>query len=142
MIIPDANLLIYAHNEVSKDHARAKAWWQDCVSKPEIIGLSWLVLIAFIRVSTNRKAFEEPISVQEATDLVRAWLELPQVQILHPGPLHSEILFNSLNELGTGGNNTSDAHLAAIALEHQAVLYSADTGFSRFSGLRWKNPLK
>jgi toxin-antitoxin system PIN domain toxin len=142
MIIPDANLLIYAHNEAAKDYVRAKAWWQDCVSKPEIIGLSWLVLIAFIRVSTNRKAFEEPISVQEATDLVRTWLELPQVRILNPSPLHAEILFNYLNELGAGGNNTPDAHLAAIAQEHQAVLYSADAGFARFSGLRWKNPLK
>jgi uncharacterized protein len=142
MIIPDANLLIYAHNEGAKNHARAKAWWEDCVSKPETIGLAWLVLIAFVRVSTNRKAFEEPISVQEATDLVRIWLELPQVQILNPGHSHAQILFTYLNELGAGGNNTPDAHLAAIALEHHAVLYSADAGFSRFSGLRWKNPLK
>jgi toxin-antitoxin system PIN domain toxin len=142
MIIPDANLLIYAHNEAAKDHERAKAWWQDSLAKPEIVGLSWLVLIAFVRVSTNRKAFKEPISVQEATDLVDSWLALPRVQMLQPGHSHAEILFGYLNELGTGGNITSDAHLAALAVEHQATIYTADSDFARFSGLRWKNPLK
>ena len=106
------------------------------------MGLSWSVLIAFVRVSTNRKAFEEPLSVKEATGLVRDWLEMPQVQLLHPGPPHTETLFDYLNELGTAGNLTSDAHLAALAREYQATIHSADTDFARFSGLRWKNPLK
>ncbi len=142
MIIPDANLLIYAHNDAAKDHAKAKAWWEDCLSKPETVGLSWSVLIAFVRVSTNRKAFEEPLSVKDATDMVRGWLEMPQVQLLHAGPAHPEILFGYLNELGTAGNLTSDAHLAALAREYQAIIHSADADFARFSGLRWKNPLK
>lgn len=142
MIIPDANLIIYAFNTKAKYHLQARDWWEERLSSSEAIGLPWMVSLAFIRVMTNRKIFDEPMSVEEAIQWVRSWLALPQVQILHPGRLHAEILFGHLTDLGTGGDNTPDAHLAAIAQEHQALLYSADAGFARFSGLRWKNPLK
>ena len=141
MILPDVNLLIYAYDARTARHQAAKAWWKHLMEGSEPVALPWVVLLGFLRITTHRKIFDNPLTAQEACRIVRSWLERPQVSILHPGNRHAEILFGLLGELGTAANLTTDAHLAALAIEFQAELHSADTDFARFSGLRWSNPI-
>jgi len=103
--------------------------------------LCWSVLLGFLRVSTHPRVFSEPLSVSSACNEVSAWLAQPQVVILEPGDRHAAILFDLLQQVGTGGNLTTDAHLAALAIEHRCELLSTDRDFSRFHGLHWTNPL-
>lgn len=109
---------------------------------PRPIGLAWVAVLGFIRISTHRRASPNPIVPTEATRRVSTWLANPRVQIISPGEGHAEILFRLLEELGTAGNLTTDAHLAALAIEYRAEIASTDTDFARFKGLRWFNPLK
>ena len=141
MILPGVNLLIYAHDSGSRWHSAAKAWWENCLSGTETVGLPWAVSLGFIRLITNPRIFERPLPVESAIRRVRSWLERPQVQILQPGPRHADLVFSLLIQLGTAASMTTDAHLAALAQEHQASLHTADTDFARFPGLRWMNPL-
>ena len=141
MIVPDVNLLLYAYNKDSRFHDRAKRWLTECLSGSETVGLSWIVIIGFIRVATSSRVFANPLKVSEAVGSVKAWLARPQVQLLDPGVRHAGLLFGFLTELGTGGNLTSDAHLAALTVEYQAVLHTTDLDFARFSGVRWTNPI-
>lgn len=142
MIVPDANLLIYSVDSKSVFHERARMWLQGAITGPEPVGLAWGVLVAFIRVTTRPGVIPEPIRVPEAFDLVAEWLSHPPVRLLEPGPRHFDLLRELLVQAGTGGNLTSDAHLAAIAMEHGAEVYSSDGDFARFAGLRWRNPLQ
>jgi uncharacterized protein len=107
----------------------------------ETIGLPWTVLLAFLRLTTRPGLFSNPIPIDNAFDLIDAWLEQPLVTIVDPGPRHRTILRGLLSNVGTGGNLTSDAHLAALALEHRAELCSSDQDFLRFPGLKSRNPL-
>jgi toxin-antitoxin system PIN domain toxin len=141
MILPDVNLLLHAYDRESPFHPAARAWWEDALSGTRPVGLTWVALLGFLRISTHRHIFEKPLSVAVACAHTRAWLTGPYVSILHPGERHAEILFGLLEALGTGGNLTTDAHLAALAIEHQADLHSTDADFKRFAGLRWVNPL-
>lgn len=141
MTLCDVNLLIYAYDESSPHHARAKEWLEERLSGVETFGLAWVVLLAFVRLVTSPRLFELPYEPGEALDLVDAWLAQPCATVLHPGSRHAELLRELLTPLGTAGNLTTDAHLAALALEHRAELCSADADFSRFPGLRWSNPL-
>lgn len=111
------------------------------MADPSPVGLAWVVILGFIRISTHRSILENPLSVEKACDHSRSWLARPQVTALHPGDRHAEILFDLLEDLGTAGNLTTDAHLAALAIEYQVVLHTTDADFARFSGLRWRNPL-
>ena len=140
MIAPDVNLLVYAFDQLSPFHEPAKAWLETVLSGTESVGLAWNVLIGFLRISTN-PALRKPLTIEQALDLVALWLAQPNVVIIEPGPRHLEQLRDLLIPVGTGRNLSSDAHLAAIALEHGAEVYSADTDFDRFPGLRWHNPL-
>ena len=140
MIAPDVNLLVYAFDQLSPFHEPAKAWLETVLSGTESVGLAWNVLIGFLRISTN-PALRKPLTIEQALDLVALWLAQPNVVIIEPGPRHLELLRDLLIPVGTGRNLSSDAHLAAIALEHGAEVYSADTDFDRFPGLRWHNPL-
>jgi toxin-antitoxin system PIN domain toxin len=139
--VADANLLLYAVDESSPHHGSARRWLEESLSGSETFALSWSVLLAFIRLATNPRVFESPLSLEEALDLVDSWIDQPNVTVLHPTDRHSALLRELLVPLGTGGNLTSDAHLAALAVEHGAELYSADADFSRFPRLRWVNPL-
>lgn len=141
MILPDVNLLVHAYNVESPRHAAARAWWERALNSTAPVALTWAVLLAFIRLTTNRQVLTNPLPAAAACAHVRAWLAQPYVGILHPGDRHAEILFGLLEAVGTAGNLTTDAHLAALAIEHQAELHSTDADFSRFSGLRWINPL-
>lgn len=122
-------------------HRKAKAWLESVFSNDETVGLAWNVLLAFVRVSTRSGMFERPLPIDVAFDQVDQWIEKPAATVIHPGPRHARILRDLLSPLGTGGNLTSDAHLAALAIEHGAQLCSADSDFARFSGLKWSNPL-
>lgn len=112
------------------------------MSEPTAIGLPWVVLLGFVRISTHPSILDNPMPAAMACGHVRSWLAQPQVTILHPGERHAELVLGFLEGLGTAGNLTTDAHLAAVAIEHQAELHTTDADFSRFSGLKWRNPLK
>ena len=141
MIVPDVNLLIYAYAPGSRAHIPAQEWWQDLLDGAEPVGLTSLTIFGFIRMATNPRIVRPPIGADAAIAHVESWLARPQVDMLHPGPRHEEICFRLLRELGTAGDLTTDAQLAALAIENNAELHSADTDFGRFSGLRWVNPL-
>jgi toxin-antitoxin system PIN domain toxin len=141
MILIDANLLIYAVNEDAPLHRKAKSWLEAALSGTETVGLSWTVLLAFLRLTTRAGVFRRPLAVELALDVVDAWLAQPAVVAVEPTAKHSRVLRDLLSALGTGGNLTSDAHLAALAIEHGADLCSSDADFSRFPRLRWRNPL-
>ena len=142
MIIPDINLLVYAYNSEDPSHSLAKSWWEELLNGTDPVGLPWVTISGFLRLVTNPRVFVDPISVSLATKHVREWLECPVVLTVEPGKKFTGIFLSLLDESGTAGNMTTDAYLAALAIEHQAELQSNDTDFSRFKGLRWRNPLR
>ena len=141
MILLDANLLIYAVNQDAPLNRKAKSWLESVLSGQQTVGFPWTVLLAFLRLTTRPDLFRHPLPVDTAFDLVASWLDRPSATIVHPGPRHLPVLRELLRPLGTAGNLTSDAHLAALAIEHGAELCSSDTDFARFHGLKWRNPL-
>jgi toxin-antitoxin system PIN domain toxin len=141
MILVDVNLLIYAVNEDAPLHAAARNWLETAISGPETVGFAWNVVLAFIRLVTRSEVFRNPLNVTTAFEIVDAWRECPSVAIVDPTERHLRTMRDLLIRLGAAGNLTSDAHLAAIAIEHGAELCSTDGDFARFPGLRWRNPL-
>jgi toxin-antitoxin system PIN domain toxin len=139
--LPDVNLLLYAVDESSPRHEPARSWVEDRLSGTETFALAWVVLQAFIRLTTSSRVFQSPLTASEALDLVDGWLAQPCATVVHPTSRHAPVLRELLDPLGTAGNLTTDAHLAALAIEHGAELCSTDVDFSRFRGLRWTNPL-
>jgi len=142
MILPDINVLVHAYNSDSPRHARARQWWEQTVNGPRPVGLPWATILGFIRIMTHRGIMRNPMPPREAIRRARVWLQHPSIQVLTPGEGHGEVLFKLLERLGTAGNLTTDAHLAALAIEYQAELASTDADFGRFPGLRWFNPLE
>jgi toxin-antitoxin system PIN domain toxin len=141
MRIVDLNLLLYAVNSEAAQHTRARAWWEDAVNGEDTIGLAWVVLLGFLRLSTNPRVFPRPLAPDAAAARVGAWLARDNVQVIRERDDHWEILRRFLSGTGTAGNLTTDAHLAALAVSHDAVLVSSDADFARFKGLRLQNPL-
>lgn len=142
MKLPDVNLLLYTTDESSPHCERARAWLERALSGTEEVGFAWLALLGFVRVSTNPAAFTNALSPAGAFEFVESWLAQPIARVVHPTHQHTATLRRLLEPLGTGGNLTSDAHLAALAIEHGAELCSHDTDFARFEGLRWTDPLR
>ncbi len=141
MKLPDVNLLLYAIDEQSPVHDRARPWLEQVLSGTETVAFSWTVLLGFLRISTNPAIFESPLGPDEALDYIDAWLDRPCATTVAPTVHHAALLRRLLEPLGAAGNLTSDAHLAALAIEHGAELCSSDTDFARFEGLRWRDPL-
>lgn len=141
MIIPDLNLLLYACDSSSRFHPAALAWWRSCLTGTEPVGLPRVVLFGFVRLTTSGRVFRQPMTPVEAAEHVWLWLEQPPVQLLEGGPDHVGKVLELLAGLGTAGNLVTDAQLAALALDHDAVLHTTDADFTRFPGLRWFNPL-
>jgi hypothetical protein len=141
MILVDANILIYAVNADAPLHRIAKSWLESALSGPETVGVPWTVLLAFLRLTTRPGVFEKPLSPQVAFEVVDDWLSQPALVTVEPTAQHLRVLRDLLLPLGLGGNLTSDAHLAALAIEHAAELCSSDGDFARFPRLRWRNPL-
>ena len=141
MILVDANLLLYAYDGSSEHHERARAWLEKVLSGSDPVGLAWVTLLAFLRISTNPRALTRPLSLAEATAIVSSWVGQPCVSLVEPGERHWELLSGLLEPAQARGPLVMDAHLAALALENGAVLASNDRDFSRFEGLRTLNPL-
>jgi uncharacterized protein len=141
MLLLDANLLVYAVNRNAPHHRTARAWLERTLSGDEAVAVSWTVLLAFLRLTTHPRILDRPLTVNEAIAAVDDWLAAPLVRILEPTPEHWVVFKRLLADAGTGGNLTTDAHLAALAIEHGSELCSTDTDFARFKGLRWSNPL-
>jgi toxin-antitoxin system PIN domain toxin len=141
VILVDANLLIYAYDSASAHHEVARGWLETTFSGSEQIGLTWMVVLAFVRISTSPRPLEHPFSIAEAAAVVSAWLAQPAVALVHPGERHWEILRRLLEEGQAPGPLVMDAHLAALAIEHGATLATTDKDFTRFPGLRVFNPL-
>jgi hypothetical protein len=141
MKLVDVNLLIYAVTEESPFHTRAHQWLDASLIGKETFAFSWLVLTSFVRITTHPSLSISPLASDHAINVVEGWLARPASTIVHPTDQHVRIWRDLLNPLGSAGNLVNDAHLAALAIEHGAALYSFDNDFSRFPGLRWKNPL-
>lgn len=141
MILVDANLLLYAYHPRSGQHLASRAWLEGVLSGPERVHFAWFTLWAFLRISTNPRVFARPLSAAEAEAAVSSWLAQPASSILEPGERHWEILRVLLREGQTVGPLVMDAALAALAIEHGATLHTTDRDFSRFPGLKWRNPL-
>lgn len=141
MIIPDVNLLVFAHNNKAPQHHAARTWWERSLNGLSTIGLCWIVINGFLRLMTHPRVLVQPMPIDKAVTYAEAWLKQPCVRLIEPGKKFPFLFFNYLQQIGAGGNLTTDAYLAALAIEHHAELYSNDTDFSRFVSLHWKNPL-
>lgn len=141
MILVDANLLLYAEDARSAVNEAARTWLDAQLSGAEPVLLPWTVLTAFVRIGTNARVFERPLSLAEAIERVDGWLAQPCVRVARPTERHWEVLRGLLTRGKAIGNLVTDAHLAALAIEHGATLCSTDADFARFPGLSWKNPL-
>lgn len=142
MIVPDINLLVYAYNSSAPDHERARTWWETSLSSIRPVGLPWVVMLGYLRLMTSRSVLVDPFSPLEVIGHLRSWLDRPQVLVLAPGPRHLDLVEDLMQSAHASGQLTTDIHLAALAIEHQAELCSNDADFSRFPGLRWSNPLR
>jgi toxin-antitoxin system PIN domain toxin len=142
VILVDANLLIYAVDRDSPHHAPARAWFEALLSSTSPVGLAWIVLLAFIRITTRPGILKKPLSPERAIGYVHEWLDQPYVTAVAPAEHHWQVLRNLLKNTGTAGNLVADAHLAAIALEQGAAIYSTDHDFKRFPGVEHVNPLE
>lgn len=141
MIVVDANLLIYAYHQGSEWHVPARRWLTNVLEEEAIVALPWSVLLAFLRLTTNKRVFSLPFKCREATDIVESWLERPNVVALQPGEAYWHILRDLIGEAQAVADLIVDAHLAALAIEHSATLCSTDRDFTRFPGLKLLNPL-
>jgi len=142
VILPDVNLLLHAYNADFPRHNAAREWWEQALNgELEEIGLAWAAMLGFLRISTNRTILLRPLEVHQATGILRSWLERQSARIVVPGARHASLLFDLLEKTGTAANLTTDAHLAALALEYRAKIASTDTDFARFRGIKWFNPL-
>ncbi len=141
MTLVDANLLLYAEDHLSPHHLSAREWWDSQLTGDSPVCLCWTVINAFLRIGTNGRVYHRPLSIDEAITRVQSWFEQPCVQLILPTKNHWEIFSNLLIDGQAVANLVSDAHLAALAIEHGCTLYSTDSDFSRFPKLKWKNPL-
>jgi len=141
LILVDANILLYAEDSLNPRHRQAHEWWDNRLSQNEPICLCWTVLSAFIRIGTNPRVFENPLSLKQAIARVQSWLDQPCTRIIRPTEQHWAIFQRMLTETQAVANLVTDAHLAALAIEHGCELISTDSDFARFPKLKWSNPL-
>lgn len=141
MIIPDANLIIYAHNEADPDHRAARTWWKGLLEGDEDVGIPIVVVLAFLRLTTSARILTHPLSVEESATRIEAWFDARPVRLIAPGQQHVATLLATLRAVGVGGSLTTDAHIAALAIEYHAEVHTSDLDFGRFPGIRWRNPL-
>jgi toxin-antitoxin system PIN domain toxin len=136
VIVPDVNLLLYAHVTAFPEHARARKWWESLMNGRREVGVAAPALFGFVRVASNPRVLDRPLPVPAALAHVLEWLARPHV------PRHLEIAFGLLRQTGAAANLTTDAQLAALAIEHQGEVHSNDSDFARFPQLRWTNPIR
>jgi uncharacterized protein len=141
VILVDANILLYAEDSLSEHHHAARTWWDKQLSGSDPVGLCWPVITAFIRIATNVRLHRRPLTLKESVQRVQSWLNQPCVRILTPTEQHWILFQQMLRASNATGNLVVDAHLAALAMEHNSILASTDTDFARFRRLRWRNPI-
>lgn len=141
MIVVDLNLLLYAVNRDAVQHQEARAWWESTINGDEPVGLAWVVLLGFLRLSTNPSVFPNPLTNDQAIEKISSWLAHPNTKTVVEADDHWAILRELIERSGTAGNLTTDAHLASLAIANGATLASSDSDFGRFQQLRWVNPL-
>lgn len=142
MILPDVNVLVYAHREDAPAHARYRDWLVAQVSSPRAYALSDLVLSGFLRVVTHPRVFREPSPLEEATAFVRELRDRPHCVRVRPGPRHWEIFVQLVEGVEAKGNLVPDAYLAALAIESGCEWITTDRDYARFPELRWRHPLE
>ncbi len=142
MILVDANLLLYAEDQLSPRHTAARQWWDAQLSGTTPVCLCWTILCAFIRISTNPRVFKYPLSIDQSVSRVQSWIDQPCTRFIHPTERHWVILQQLLVGRQAVANLVSDAHLAALAIEHGCELFSTDADFARFPKIKWQNPIK
>jgi toxin-antitoxin system PIN domain toxin len=141
VIVPDINLILYAEIDAHANHVKARRWWQKQLGGASDIGFTPPTIFGFIRLATNPRIFAPALGVDEALERVGMWLARPNARMLAPGPSYLDIALGLLRTIGAAGNLTTDAQIAAFAIENAATLCSADADFGRFAGLAWSNPL-
>lgn len=142
MIVPDINLLLYAHLTAFPQHVAAASWWGGVLTATELVGLAPPVVLGFVRIATSRKVFDPPMTVEAAVSTVDGWFARPQVRHLDIGRGQLATALTLMRAAGTGGNLTTDALIASAALHAGGTVYSNDADFARFSGVAWRNPLR
>jgi toxin-antitoxin system PIN domain toxin len=140
VIVLDANILLYAYDARSQHHLKAQAWVERVFTGPELVGLPWQVISAFLRIMTNPRLPGSRFTVDEAVGITALWVDQPNVRTLAPTERHWGLFRQMIVEGQAAGALVSDAHLAALTIEHGGVLHTTDRDFARFPGLRWKNP--
>ncbi len=140
MKLVDLNVLLYAVNQDAPEHEAVRSWWEAALAEDEPVGLAWVVVLGFLRLTTSAQVFASPLSASQAIGRVDAWLSHPSIRLVHETEEHWRVFKELLDRAGTAGNLTTDAHLAALAISHGATLVSCDADFGRFPHLRWENP--
>ena len=140
MLIVDANVLLYAVNDQTREYEAARSWLKEALRGGEAVGFTWPVVLAFLRVGTHPAIFDRPLSTEQAGSLVKAWLGARPAVLVEPSPRHLSLLLGLLDAHGSGGDLVNDAHLAAAALDHRATVVSFDRDFARFEGVSWSRP--
>lgn len=142
MILADVNLLLHAYNKQAAEYPAARRWWTAVMSGSEPVGIAWIVVLGFLRISTSRHAFRQPLSIEDAVSIVDDWFEASATELVQPTPRHWTVLREQLKTGQARSDLTTDAHLSALAIEHGATLYTTDRDFTRFPGLKFVNPLE
>jgi toxin-antitoxin system PIN domain toxin len=138
--VVDVNVLLYAINARAENHEPARRWLDDALAGRDTVGFAWIVMLAFLRLSTRRGVFERPLSAEIAAEVLEEWLQQPTAVVVQAGDRHLSLITGLLRVSGAAGNLVNDAHLAALAVEHGAEIVSFDRDFGRFDGLRWRLP--
>ena len=139
MTVVDLNVLLYAVNSSSRQHSVAREWLESAIASHEPTGLAWTVLLGFLRLTTRPGILPHPLRVEGAIEVINDWLAQPGVRLVRETDEHWLHVRRLLASSGAGGNLTTDAHLAALAISHGATLVSFDHDFARFPGLHWLN---
>lgn len=140
-MLVDANILLYSVDETSPFHGPARDWMTEALNGPRRIGIPWMSLAAFVRITTNPRALAQPLSPAEAWEFVENWLDAPATWVPAPGRSHRTILGRLIRDLDLRANLVSDAVLAAVCIEHGLAIVSADSDFARFGEITWINPV-
>ena len=143
MLLPDVNVLVYAHRkDAVPNHAEYAAWLSRLATGPEPFALSVLALSGFVRVTTNDRIFRPASSIDDAFGFIAELVRRPTARVVGPGPDHMTIFERLCRDAGATGNLVADAQHAAVAIEHGCTMVSTDSDFDRFPGLRWRHPLR
>ena len=140
MKLVDANVLVYAVNSASEHHEASRRWLDRALSGADIVGLAWVPLLAFARLTTKHGLFPSPLDPRDALAQIREWCAAPGAVLVQPSARHADVLSDFVVQVGAGGNLVNDAHLAALAIEHRGSVVTYDHDFGRFDGVRWDTP--